>query len=114
MRVRNHRIEIGDARLGVGAARAVNRRVEQQVRHRVGRVRAQRARRRMVGQEQHAIRLAIERVDQRTDHVAVPTLERGHLLPDLALVAGFVGGLDVQEKEVAVTERREARLGWAP
>ena len=44
---------------------------------------------------------------QRTDDVGVPALERRDLLVDRALVAGFVGGLDVQEEEVAVGERRE-------
>ena len=48
-----------------------------------------------------------ERVDERPDDVGVPALERRDLLVDRALVAGFVGGLDVQEEEVAVGERRE-------
>ena len=39
--------------------------------------------------------------------VGVPALERVDLLVDRALVPGFVGGLDVQQEEVAVGERRE-------
>ena len=51
--------------------------------------------------------LVAERVDQRPDDVGVPALERRDLLVDRTLVAGFVGGLDVQEEEVAIGERRE-------
>ena len=51
--------------------------------------------------------LRCERVDERADHVVVPLLERADLLGDVALVPGFVGGLDVEEEEVTVVERRE-------
>ena len=51
-----------------------------------------------------------QRVDERADDVGVPALERRDLLVDGALVAGLVGGLDVEEEEVAVRERRERRV----
>ena len=48
----------------------------------------------------------VERVDERTDHVGVPALERVDLHVGATLVAGLVGRLDVQHEEVAVGERR--------
>ena len=81
--------------------------VEEQVRHRVGGVRAQRARRGVVGQHQDAERLAVERVDERPDDVGVPALERRDLLVDRALVPGLVGGLDVEQEQIRALQRRE-------
>ena len=51
--------------------------------------------------------LALERIDERPDDLLVPLFERGDLLLDRALVAGFVGGFHVEQEEVAVGERRE-------
>ena len=84
--------------------------VEEQVRHRLRRVRPGRARRGVVGQEEHAERLVAQCVDQRTDDVGVPAFERCDLLVDGTLVARLVGGLDVEEEEVTVRERRQRRV----
>ena len=98
----------GDAPLGVLAARHREVGAVEEVRHRLRRVRARRARGGVVGQEQDAEGLVGQRVDERPDDVGVPALERRDLLVDRALVPGLVGGLDVQEEEVAVGERRQA------
>ena len=102
---------VGDGRLGVAAAGSGCRVVDEQVGHGVGGVGAQGARRRVVGQQEDAVRLAAQRGVERADDLGVPALERRDLLGGVALVAGLVGGLDVQEEEVTVLERREARRG---
>ena len=61
----------------------------------------------VIGQQEDPVVLVAERLDERTDDVGVPALERRDLLVDRALVPGFVGRLDVEEEEVAVGERRE-------
>ena len=70
-----------------------------------------RARRRVVGQQQDAVRLArrVERVDDRADDVASQRSSASTLTSARALVAGLVGRLDVQHEQVAIVERREAR-----
>ena len=58
------------------------------------------------GRQQDAKRRAAraERTDHGADDVGVPALERVDLLVGEPLMAGLVGGLDVQQEEVTVGE----------
>src|SRR6202521_3672476 len=104
-------VAVGDAGLGVAAPVAGDGVVEEQVRDRVGDMGAEGARRGVVREQQDPVGLTIERGAQRPDDLGVPVFERGHLLADVALVAGLVSGLDVQQEERMVGERVETRRG---
>jgi hypothetical protein len=60
----------------------------------------------VVREQQDAERLGAgrERVDDRTDHVGVPTFERVDLHVREALMPGLVGRLDVQHEQIAIVQ----------
>ena len=94
-------------RLGVRATGTVDRGVDEQVRHRVARVRLERAAASR-GRAAGACATGRARRARSTRSVRisrVPPLERAHLLVDVARVAGLVGRLDVDDEEVAVVAR---------
>ena len=99
--------QVGGGGLRVGAARPVLRRVDEQVRHRVGGVGLELHGRGVVGQQQQPPRTeGVEPVDQVGQDAAVPGLERLHLLLEVAGVAGLVGGLDVDQEQVGSVGQR--------
>src|SRR4029453_178372 len=95
--------------LGVLPTGSVARRVEQEIRNRLGGWGLDRARGRVVRHQQDGVRRPrlVERFGEWTDDVAVPSLERDDLLANVTLMRGLVGRLDVQQEEVAVPERRQ-------
>src|SRR5205809_7144514 len=84
-------------------------------RHRLGSVRLERARGRVIGHDQQAPLAARgpQPLEQRADHLLVHVLDRLDLLLRVAHVAALVGRLDVQEEELALLEGAQPVLGLA-
>ena len=85
--------------------------VEQEVRHRVRRVRHRAHGVAWSGNNRirYGVTSRVERVDDRTDDLAVPSFERVDLDVGATLVPRLVGRFDVQHEQIAIVERIEAR-----
>ena len=106
--MRRNRVASFRSGFGVLAAGPLDGRVEEQVRHRVGGVRLQRARRRVIWQQQDPVRLArpVERVDDGTDDVVYVPESSTASGEGLALVADLPDGVH----EIVARETKSGRV----
>ena len=65
----------------------------------------------MVGEEEHLPGPPGEPLAQRAEELGIEALEGLDLAVDVALVSGFVGGLDVDDAEVVLAQRHQGGLG---